>query len=314
MFPLFRLLAFLFCYAPLFADTVIQLTGTQASESNGNGHAFNIPNFDGIDVNPDGSINYNPLTYPPLPFDPIDPESQITPGTSFNFGTITYDETTLNESEEEFIPVTNDMFAFDFSNYSLALGMELDVRPADAGGTTITLMDITGPGLKFVGGEPVSLNFTARVEWRPKLNGFNQTFLPYTGTLEVVNGTFTFAMSDGPQNWTIGALNVDFEFDLIATVDSLAHFPGPVALPSLVLQPNNDNLILTIVFNDPPNRTYQLESSLTLAPDSWIVVGKPFSQGLIPGPQHFVIGSETTRFFRVRVFQPIEQLIDHKIQ
>ena len=308
MLQLFRLLALLSCCVPLHAETVIQLTGTQASETNRNGHAFNIPNFDGINVNPDGSINYNPLSYPPIPFDPLDPEDSLAPGTPFNFGTITYNERALNGRGEEFLPATNEMFNFDFSDYSLALGTELDVRPTNAGGIAITLLNIAGPGLKFIDKVPVSLNFTAKAEWRPTLNGFNQTFRPYTGTLKVVNGTFTFAMSDRPQNWVIGARNVDFEFDLIATVDSLVPLPEPPlpekeVLPSILLLPDNNGVILTIIFADTPNRTYQLESSNTLLFDNWKAVGTPFSQGSIPGPLPLAFSAEKSVFFRVRVLQ-----------
>ncbi len=314
MFPLFPLLALVFCCTSLYTETVIPLTGTHASEINRNGYAFNIPNFDGIDVNPDGSVRYNPLNYPALPFDPLDPEADTAPGTSFNFGTITYNERALTESGKEFIPATNDMFDLDFSDYSHALGNELDIRPPTAGGISIILLDITGPGLMFIDGVPVSLNFTARVEWNPTLNGFNQTFSPYTGSLEVVNGTFTFSMSDGPQNWKIGAKNVDFEFDLIVTVESLVDFSESVKLPSIVLHADKDGVTLTIIFDQITNHNYQLESSSTLLPNSWIAVGRPFSPSTHKSPLKFATDSQLGRFFRIRETLLMEQLVANKIR
>ena len=281
----------------------IPLRGTEATETGGDGIAFNIPRLDGIGTTPDGSIIFNPLSYPPLPFNPADPDTPLPAGTEFDFGTLTYDENLLSGTGGEFIRVTNEMFSFDFcSSYALALGLELDVRPPEAAGSKLTLLNIKGPGLGFRDGVPVTLDFTADVEWTPTLNGFSQSLFPYTGTVEVVEGTFTWNLSDEPEPWFLTDGNrIEFCFDLIATVTALSPSAAPVLpLVQVSASPSGTMAIIEILFEETPNRTYQLESSETLRALEWLPVGRIFSAQKMPGPQSFPIGPGRAMFFRVR--------------
>lgn len=294
-----RLLLLLLAMTACLPAGTIPLAGTKAWDTNGDGIAFNIPNFDGISVNPDGSVNYNPLTYPPLPFDPANPTAPVAPGTPFNFGAITYDASSITGSGVEMLPVTPGMVTLDFNVYSLALCIEVAVNPPTAGGSTVTLSNITGPGLKFVNGVPTSLNFTATVTWRPTLNGFNSTWQPYTGTLTVINGTFIFQMSDAPADWFIGADNVDFHFDLAATVTALEE---EVTFPQLSINPaEGGQLSLSVRFDSPSVERYILQSSDTLT--GWQNMGADFSAAAPPAPV-LVSPTPPKGFFRISKFPP----------
>ena len=293
----------LFPVLPTAGDTVIPLRGTEASETSGDGIAFDLPRLDGIGMNPDGTTIFNPLSYPPLPIDPAAPENPLPEGTEFEFGTLTYDEALLTGVGEESLPVTNEMFAFDFdSSYALALGLEIDVRPPEAAGSALTLLNIEGPGLTFRDGFPTTLDFTASVEWMPTLNGFSQALFPYTGTVEVVNGTFTWALSDEPEPWFITNGNrIEFSFDLVATVTALAP-PAPPVIPIVRVSAvaSGTEAIVEILFDETPNRAYQLESSHTLRELEWLPVGTVFSEGTVPDPQSFPVDPDQPAFFRVR--------------
>lgn len=292
------------------APVTVNLSGTDASETSGDGFAFFIPNLDGINTNPDGSVNYNPLTYPPLPFDvnaPAPPAS----GAAFDFGTFTYDDSGLSGSGVETIAVTPGMFAFDFSTYSLAMGTELDIRPPTAAGQIIVLSNVSGPGLRLVDGEARRLDFTADISWMPTINGVAQTFKPpsianspYRGTLTVVNGTFTFDLSDSPRNYYIGASNVIFEFDLVANVAALSEAPSLV-LPELgVAQKNASEVEVSINFTEPGNGSYQLESSTTLGAGGWTPIGNPFQASPVPATVTRTILPGGKEFFRIRRVMP----------
>lgn len=295
---LLSLVGILVASTKLSAETVIPLTGTSATEASGDCIAFNIPNFDSIGTAPGGEIIWNELAYPPLPFDPADPTAPLDPDATFNMGTLTYDESLLGGAGEEFMAVDAEMFSFDFaSSYSLAIGIEVDVRPPTLGGANVELTDIAGPGLKFVDGSPVALDFTANVEWTPTFNGFNQTLTPYTGTLKVVDGTFFFDLSDQSLPWPFwGAGEVDFVFDLIATVDSLSS-ARYIAMPELSISRAAAEVTIEAAFDQCPNASYQLESSPNLSADSWVPEGDIFSHD--PSTWTFPLGAEA-RFFRVR--------------
>ncbi|MEM7383658.1 MAG: hypothetical protein AAF514_01825, partial [Verrucomicrobiota bacterium] len=59
--------------SPFAGAETIELTASESSELNGDGYAFLIPNLDGIGTDAEGNLIYNPLGYPPLPFDPARP-------------------------------------------------------------------------------------------------------------------------------------------------------------------------------------------------------------------------------------------------
>lgn len=287
----------LLAMAPSLQAGTIPLTGTKAWDMNGDGIAFNIPNLDGIAPNPDGSMNYNELAYPPLPFNPANPTAPVAPGTPFNFGSITYDASSLTGSGVEMLPVTPGMVALDFNIYSLALAIEVAINPPTAAGSTVSLTNITGPGLKFVDGVPTSLNFTADVRWQPTLNGFQSTLTPYTGSLRVINGTFIFRMSDSRLNWFIGATDVEFRFDLAATVSSLAE---KLPLPALTVSPAGEGqLALNVEFPVASVERYFLQSSENLT--SWQNMGTDFSF-LSPPAAIQTPTSPSKRFFRLIEF------------
>lgn len=246
------------------AQVTVSLTGTGASEANGNGHAFVIPDLDGLTVNPDGSVNYNPLTYPPPPFNPTiaTPTNQVPrPGPSevFDIGDLTYNDALVTGTGTEFIPPQSLGILLDLEIYSDACGYELDVRPPTLPSQVITMTNFTGPGLKLVGGVPVRLDFTADIAFRPTYQSpttgthSNLTSQPYRGRLAVVNGTFRFDLADNSVNYYIGATDVHMEFDLIARISSLAE-PEVVALPSLSITVSGSNATLTPVFGSSTTR------------------------------------------------------------
>ncbi len=283
---------------PLGAQT-IPFIGTQACETSGDGFAFDIPNLDGTTVNADGSVNYNSVTYPPLPFDPQNPEAPVAPGTAFNFGSITYDAGGITGTGRETLAVTPGMFVFDFSTYDLAFGYELDVRPPTLGKSVVTLEAITGPGLTFENGVVKRLDFAAKVVWWPTLGGsFKQTFTPYTGTLKVVNGKFTFALSDAPARWVLGTGDVFFTFDLIATVPALS---TPVPPNLAISQSGPGNVLLTMTPEPSSSGTFILQESGSLS--RWDDLGTAFDAGFPPAPVLLPI-TPPTRFFRLRNISP----------
>ncbi len=287
--------------SPLVAET-IPFTGTQASETGGDGYAFNIPNLDGIDVNPDGTVNYNPITYPPLPFDPLDPMAPVAPGTAFNFGGITYDPAAISGSGTETLAVTPAMVAFDFTPYDHAFGYELDVRPPTLGKSLVTLENITGPGLTFQDGVVKRLDLTARVVWWPTLGGtLKQTFTPYTGTLTVVNGKFTFALSDAPARWILGTGNVYFYFDLAATVPALSAPPAVVPPRLAVAAQGAGNIVLSVLPEAGSAGRFILQQSATLG--GWDDYGSSFDAAAPPAPITLP-ATPPGRFFRLRQANP----------
>lgn len=305
------------------APLSIPLTGTGASETDGDGYAFVIPNLDGTTVNPDGSVNYNPLTFPVPPFDPTiaTPTNQIpSPGPNevFNIGNVVYESTAITGIGTEYLPVTpctrrpNTPFVpcmpcavvFNFQYYDYAFGYELDVRPPTFGKSIVVLSNITGPGLKFVDGVPKRLDFTARVSWYPTLSDatdtLDQTYTPYTGTLTVVNGTFTFDLSDVPARWTLGTGDVYFRFDLVATIPSLAEVAPPP--PRLEITPAADGqLSLNVLFDSPSTERYILQTSETLT--GWQNLGTDFTQAAPPAPR-LVTPTPPRGFFRISKFPP----------
>ncbi|MEM6911300.1 MAG: hypothetical protein AAF555_06915 [Verrucomicrobiota bacterium] len=283
----------------------IPLTGVGASETSGDGFAFVIPNLDGI-----GGGQFNPLTYPVPPFDP----GQATPSKNpsppgpnevFSLGTLTYNAASLSGVGVETLPVTGSMFSFDFSNYGQATVNELAI--IGTVNASISLSNLSGPGLKFVDGTPVALDFTAAIQWLPTLNGSPQTYQPpsfapagYTGSLTVENGTFTFALSDSTRRYYIGAKNVVFTFDLVATVTSLQELPSPT-FPTVTVRLNEESEVeVAYEFPEEPVGTFQLEASNTLGND-WEDMGAPFSAGGSTPPVPISFSEEPRRFFRVRL-------------
>lgn len=284
--------------SPLVAET-IPFTGTRASETSGDGYAFDIPNLDGTTVNPDGSVNYNPITYPPLPFDPQNPMAPMPPGTTFNFGSITFDPSLVSATGTQTLPVTPAMFVFDFTPYDHAFGYELDVRPPTLGKSVVTLENITGPGLTFVNGVAKRLDFSAKVVWWPTLGGnFRQTFTAYTGTLTVVNGKFTFALSDAPARWILGTGDVYFYFDLIATVPALS-VPVP---PLMTIGPQGTGDI-TLTMQPRPDSAGRFIVQESPALDVWNDLGNAFESTAPPAPITLP-ATPPSRFFRLRLVSP----------
>jgi hypothetical protein len=207
----------LFGILPASAAT-FPLTGVEVSELNGDGYAFFIPNLDGLSVNPDGSVNYNPLSYEPkAPFD---------------LGELSYDSDAVGGQGVEFVPVDAEMFAFDFSPYTQDFIEELAV--IGDGDMRVVMSNIEGSGLKFVDGTLTGIDFTAEVALTPLLKGvggtgfFPQTFAPYTGRLTFTGNRFQWEV-DSRANWIIGATHVRFVFDLGGTLDGLPDAEDPRA-------------------------------------------------------------------------------------
>ncbi|MEM1083138.1 MAG: hypothetical protein AAGI48_03380 [Verrucomicrobiota bacterium] len=280
------------------APVEIPLTGSGASETNGNGHAFVVPNIKG---NPAGG--FIPLDYPPIPFDPAAP-TPPGPAEIFNFGSLTYDDAGIPASGSFVLPVTPSMFDFDFKVYSEAFAIEVGTDLSFNPDTVVTLENITGPGLTFEDGTPVRLDFTADVTWQPMVEGFNNTIDPYTGNLSVVNGTFTFDLSDDPETWVFPVFvsDVEFEFDLIATVDSLEQVIVP-ALPKVVIaadSPTQASIFIT--FPPESSGTFQLESSLDLSNGPWDLVGGSFTPETVTSP--VTVPIDGAAFYRVRQINP----------
>lgn len=278
----------------------ISLTGTEASESNGDGIAFNIPNLDGISANPDGSFNYNPLSYAPLPITPANPTVPPPAGTTFNIGTITYAASSIPTTGTHFLPITPTNLILSFSDYNLAVGIEVDMRPPTASGSTITLANITGNGLQFENGQPRRLDFTANVKWTPTVNGFNQINIPYDGTLTVVNGTFTFLLSTtGPRDYfRFGAADIEFHFDLIATIPALVA-PLPTILPIPEISLHSPGNIQIYIPASQASGNYILQQNPDLTPHSWTNLIPPFSNSTLPRTEIIPIAPFTKRFFRL---------------
>ena len=259
----------------------VSLEGTGASESSGNGYAFVIPNLDGL-----GGGGFNSLAYRPLPISSDDPDGPgpRDPGDeqlsgSFNLGSLTWDDAAITGVGVETIAVTSSMFAFDFSSYNDSVKTELQVLAAFPVAAEIVLSEIEGVGLQFVDGVLETANFTADLTWTPTLGGFPQTTEPYAGQLKVENGTFTFDLSNEPQDWTIGGVDVLFEFDLIATPDALkVELPAPPIIPSLtILDVGEAEVMLQISFSRFGDESFYLEKSDTLVEDEWETVGSVFS-------------------------------------
>lgn len=283
--------------ALLIAGTV-PFIGTSASETSGDGHAFHIPNLDGTTVNSDGSVNYNPLTYPPLPFDPQNPTAPVAAGTTFNFGGITYDPAAISGTGTETLPVTPPMFVFDFSSYDHAFGYELAVQPPTGGKSLVTLENITGPGLTFVNGVPKRLDLTAKILWWPTLFTLKQTFTPYTGTLTVVNGKFTFALSDAPARWTLGTGDIYFYFDLVASVPALT-MPAPPRLAIASTDPQS--VVLSLHPDANSTGRFILQESVEL--ENWNDFGAAFEAASPPSPITLSV-TPPAKFFRLRTVTP----------
>ena len=261
----------------------VSLEGTGASESSGNGYAFVIPNLDGL-----GDGEFNSLAYRPLPISSDDPDGlgPRDPGDeqlsgSFNLGSLTWDDAAITGVGVETIAVTSSMFAFDFSSYNDSVKTELQVPVAVPVTAEIVLSKIEGVGLQFVNGVLETANFTADLTWTPTLGGFPQTIEPYAGQLKVENGTFTFDLSNEPQDWTIGggAADVLFEFDLIATPDALkVELPDSPITPSLmILDVGEAEVVLQISFSRSGDESFFLEKSNTLVDDDWETIGSVFS-------------------------------------
>ncbi|MEM9080591.1 MAG: hypothetical protein AAGC74_07875 [Verrucomicrobiota bacterium] len=280
------------------APVSINLTGTNATESNGDGWALRFPDFDGGETtdthsDTDPNTGVNPVQFAPIPIDPNDPDFDVNTNTNgpldpgmttlpgaFNLGTLTYDDASLTNIGSETIAVTNSTFDFDFDDYALAFGIEVRVPVTFfVPGTTITLSNISGPGLQFLDGELLTANFTADLAWQPTINGTDSTTDgPYNGTLTVQDGLFTFNITD-TKSIIVGFISVPalLEFDLIAQPNALK-LP---ANPSLAISDLNPSAIsLQTTFTNPGPGLFQLEQSSTLLSNSWQPVGSAFGANL----------------------------------
>ncbi|MCW1885563.1 hypothetical protein OKA04_12560 [Luteolibacter flavescens] len=296
------------------AQVTIPLTGTGASEANGNGHAFVIPDLDGLTVNPDGTVNYNPLTYPPPPFNPTlaTPSNQLPapgPNEVFDIGDLTYNDSLITRQGTEYIAPQSLGILLDLELYSDACGYELDVRPPTLPSQVIVVKNFTGPGLKLVNGTPVRLDFAAEITFQPTYKSPQTgqhsylTSQPYRGRLVVENGTFRFDLADNSVNYYIGATNVHMEFDLIATIASLseAEPPAPLVMPTLGIGVAGGNVTLTPVFPAATTRRFIFEASPSLA-GGWQDLGSQFdSASAVP---LVVPLAPPARFFRIRSIEP----------
>ena len=284
----------------------ITLSGTCATEANGNGWAFRQAGWDAGensqghgDVLPGG---INPIQYAPLPIDPSEPDgpgSHLDPGISqmageFNFGTLTWDDNSVTQTGPGTLPVTNAMFLFDFDVYFQALVNEIEIGATMT--SEVTLSNIVGPGLVFEDGVLITANFTADIGFQGL---FNDTIPwaeegPFPGTLTVVNGQFAFDLADEPRTLLFGSTPSEFEFDLIATPDALK-LP---TIPTLeISQPSSSQITLTTTFENPSNDLFQIQETSCLSTPDWQPLGTTFAASGT-NSQTFLI-STPSRFFQI---------------
>ncbi len=256
----------------------ITLTGTGATETNGNGWALLIPDLDATS---------------PGVYDPV----QVAPKNPFNIGSITWNDSLVPATGAVNVAVTDAMCVWNFADYVQDVVNKLAV--IGTGGARITLSSITGPGLSFKNGVLETINFTAEVSWIPTLNGFNAS-QPYFGTLTFVDGVFTWNMSRNTANWFIGATDVHFEFDLKGTVQQLARplLPEVVATPT-----SNGEISLALRYPLPSTATFRLVYNDGLT-GAWTPIGTPFTSETAPPFTALNPQGLPRRFYRVERISP----------